>query len=150
FDTTYMRYVFGADTKNELPITTLAEDRVTFPVASGEAVANEASKIPPWERWNDFGIGLFRKGNAASAKGELRQAEEAFREVEKLGHADGPLNLARVYIKEGRLEEAVTALRGAAEFVPPAPPWSVAWLTGLVDKQNGYLDEAIGDFTSLV
>src|SRR6185503_12922670 len=29
-------------------------------------------------------------------------------------------------------------------------PWTVAWLTALVDKQNGYLDEAIAGFTSLV
>ncbi len=34
-----------------------------------------------WERWNDYGIGLLRQGK----KGESRQAEAAFAEVEKLG-----------------------------------------------------------------
>ena len=50
-----------------------------------------------WERWNDYGIGLLLEGNAGSEKGELRQAEDAFTEVERLGRPDGPLNLARVY-----------------------------------------------------
>jgi tetratricopeptide (TPR) repeat protein len=152
FDTTYMKLVFGADHVNDLPVTTLATDRVTFPVAAAAAaaVANPASPIDPWQRWNDYGIGLLRKGNTGSSKGELRQAEHAFLEVERLGRPDGPLNRARVYIKEGRLDDAVAALKSAAEHDPPAPPWSVAWFTGLVNKQNGFLDEAIADFTRIV
>jgi tetratricopeptide (TPR) repeat protein len=55
-----------------------------------------------------------------------------------------------VYIKEGRLDEAVTALQVAAAHDPPAPPWSVAWFTGLVNNQNGHLDEAIQNFVSVV
>ena len=34
---------------------------------------------------------------------QLRQAAAAFREVEKLGRFDGPLNLARVMFAEGEL-----------------------------------------------
>src|SRR5262249_32282858 len=70
-------------------------------------------------------------------------AAEAFERVEKLGRADGPLNLARVYFKEGRLEEAVSALQRAVQFNPPGPRWTIAWFNALVDKQNGYLDKAI-------
>ncbi len=156
FDTTYMQHIYGADYRNDLPVMTLATDRITFPVAgsgaagANDAVTNDPSPTPVWERWNDYGIGLLRKGDEGSQKGELRQAEEAFTEVERLGRPDGPLNLARVYIKEGRLEEAVAALRRAASHEPPAPPWSVAWFTGLVNKQNGHLDKAIENFTSLV
>ena len=36
-----------------------------------------------WQRWNDYGIGLLRKGGKSS--GQLRQAEEAFARVEQLG-----------------------------------------------------------------
>jgi tetratricopeptide (TPR) repeat protein len=137
--------------RNDLPISMLARDTVTFPVAGvSEAVQNPESKIDLWQRWNDYGIGLFRKGEKGSSKGELRQAEAAFAEVEKLGRPDGPLNRARVYIKEGRLDEAVTALNQAAAHDPPAPPWSVAWFTGLVNKQNGHLDEAIANFTAII
>ena len=80
----------------------------------------------------------------------MKQAEFAFAQVETLGRPDGPLNRARVYIKEGRLEDAVQALRIAANHTPPAPPWSVAWFTGLVNKQNGHLDEAITNFRGIL
>jgi tetratricopeptide (TPR) repeat protein len=83
-------------------------------------------------------------GCAGSDKGELRQAEAAFTEVEKLGRPEGPLNLARVFHKEGRLDEAAQALRRAA--ATGAAPWTVAWLNGLVNKENGHLDDAIANF----
>ena len=78
------------------------------------------------------------------------QAAAAFAEVEKLKRADGPLNLARVYLKEGRLDETVTALKRAAAFEPPAPRWTLAWLNGQVNKQNGYLDKAIEEYRSVL
>src|SRR6266704_518538 len=128
FDTKYMQYVFGKDFTNDLPITTIAADRVTFPVegAAGQP-ANEDSPIVPWQRWNDYGIGLLLEGDRGSEKGELIQAAQAFSEVEKLGRADGPINLARVYFKEGRLDDAVAALQRAARSDPPAPRWTIAW-----------------------
>ena len=124
---------------NELPITTLAADRITFPVKGIEAtVKNDERKIDVWQRWNDYGIGLFLEGKA-----ELRQAADAFAEVEKLKRFDGPLNLARVLEREGRLDEAVDALRRASEFKdPPAPSWVLSWLTGLVNRQQGHFEEA--------
>ncbi|MEE3052146.1 MAG: tetratricopeptide repeat protein, partial [Planctomycetota bacterium] len=122
----------------------------TFPVAGKDAkVDNGSSAIPEWQRWNDYGIGLIRKGSKGAHKGELRQAEGAFSEVERLKHADWPLNLARVYVKEGRLEDAVAALRRAAAHQPSAPPWTVSWFTGVVNKQNGHLDDAIKNFLSV-
>ncbi len=159
FDTTYMRLFQGeAFRGNDLPIMTLATDRVVFPVAgaagagaAGAGAANPESKIPLWQRWNDYGIGALQKGSDTGPhKGELRQAEDAFAEVERLGRPDGPLNRARVYLKEGRLDEAAEALAKAAAFTPPAPPWSVAWHSGLVSKQNGDLDAAILSFRRVV
>ena len=98
------------------------------------------------ERWNDYGIGLLRKGRL----GELRQAETAFRQVEQTGRSDGPANLARVYLREGRLDEAADALGRGLAAEPPAPPWLVSWLTGQVNEQNGYLDQAIGDYRRIL
>jgi Cytochrome c554 and c-prime len=148
FDTTYLRYVYGPDYVNRLPITTIAADRVTLPVAgrAGDA-PNPASPIEPWQRWNDYGIGLLLK----TGRGELRQAEDAFREVERLGRPDGPLNLARVYLRDGRVgHEAPEALRRAAAFDPPPYEWTVLWLSALVNKQNARLDEAIRDFDQIL
>ena len=145
FDTTYMRFVHDDPAWiNDLPVTVLAEDSVTFPVdGAGAAGLVQESAIPPWQRWNDYGIGLFRKGDL----GELRGAEEAFSRVEAMGKPDGAINLARVYIKEGRVaQDAPAALSRAAAFDPPARQWHLHWFGGLVNKQNGHLDEAITDF----
>ena len=164
FDTIYMNYVFGKgysngapfQLTNELPITTIASDTLTFPIANAAQPEArnpklETNSIPLWQRWNDYGIGLLLEGtDKGSEKGELLQAADAFEQVEKLGRYDGPLNLARVYFKEGRLDDAVAALQRAAKFDPPAPRWTVAWLNGLVNKQNGYLDKAISEFTSIL
>jgi tetratricopeptide (TPR) repeat protein len=165
FDTIYMNYVKGNgwtnglpfQVTNDLPIVTIASDRLTFPVGpqtstppSLAAASEGPSSIPEWQRWNDYGIGLLLKGDKGSVKGELIQAEQAFLEVERLGRPDGPVNLARVYLKEGRLAEAVNALQRAKAFEPPPPRWTLAWLSGVVNKEHGFLDEAILEFRSIL
>jgi tetratricopeptide (TPR) repeat protein len=161
FDTIYMNYVFGREytngaplqVTNDLPITTICADSVTFPVESADlsTLNTQLSTIPEWQRWNDYGIGLFLEStDKGSEKGQLIQAAQAFERVEKLARADGPLNLARVYFREGRLDDAVAALQRAAKSDPPAPRWTLAWFNGLVNKQNGYLDKAISEFRSIL
>ena len=111
FDTRYLRYFQGeAFRGNDLPVTLLASDEVVFPF-KGASVPSQPTEpsAEPWERWNDYGIALLRK----EQRGELRQAEAAFRQVEALGRGDGALNLARVYFREGRLDDAVAALPGS-------------------------------------
>ena len=156
FDTTYMQHIYGPDHTNELPITIIGEDRIRLSVTEDDtqSEAVDASVagpvIPTWQRWNDYGIGLLLKSGAGSEKGQLRQAEEAFLEVEKLQRPDGPLNLARVFLKEGRVTEAVEALQRAASFDPPAPQWTLAWFNALVNKQNGRFDEAIRELKGIL
>lgn len=142
---------FGRTMNNPLPITVLATDKVVFPVDGVAAqVANEKRDIPLWQRWNDYGIALLLEGQGG-AKGELRQAADAFAEVEKLGRYDGPLNLARVYNAEGRLDEAVEAAQRAAKFQdPPAPAWTLSWLSGLLNRQQGHLEAAEKNFRSVL
>lgn len=167
FDQTYMNFVTskrkpgdlpihgytpGEPYINNLPVTTLAVDRITLPVEGvAQTVDNPESPIPLWQRWNDYGIGLLLEGQNAGGKGELRQAEAAFQMVEQQNRFDGPLNLGRVYYNEGRLEEAVTAVQRAATFKEPAaPPWTISWLSGLINQQQGRLDEAIENFRAVV
>lgn len=132
---------------NNLPITTLAVDSVTFPVQGVDAVVdNPTPDIPVWQRWNDYGIGQLLKGKA-----ELRQAEEAFVHVEQLGRFDGPLNLARVYLEEGRLDDAVEALNRAKQLGGEGfPVWTWAWLAGSVARQQGFPEVAEKNLRSVL
>ncbi len=145
FDSEYLQYIQGDDFDgNHLPITTMASDRVVLPVAGGAAVdSNAASTIAEWERWNDYGIALLREGNSGSSKGELRQAEQVFSRVEAMQPGLGALNLARVYFKEGRLDEAAAAIHRASKASPSAPPWTLTWFSARIDHENGFLDNAI-------
>jgi len=144
FDTRFFGHVKGDQfTGNDLPITTLGADRIILPVGASSTAPAQTIDIPAWQRWNDYGIGLLRESNGGSSKGDLRQAEAAFRQVEALDRPDGPLNLARVYFKEGRLDEASEALQRAAAFDPPAYPWTLAWLSAQVERHYGHLDRAV-------
>lgn len=147
FDTTMMRQVQGESfAGNHLPISLLAEDRVGLPVGQAAQARDEPFEaIPRWQRWNDYGIGALRKPQ----RRQLRQAEEAFARVEALGRGDGALNLARVFLEEGRLADASAALQRAGEGPEPALPWSRTWFGGLLLKQQGKLVEAIDAFESL-
>src|SRR5205823_3856093 len=105
---------------------------VVLPVEGvAEGVPEQASPIKAaWQRWNDYGIGLLLQRDVAGKKGQLRQAEEAFGKLltlgvpEAVGH--GHVNLARVYLEEGRFREATEALNAAARADPPPPWWTVA------------------------
>ena len=74
--------------------------------------------------------------------------------MEQLDRFDGPLNLARVLFREagaGQLDEAVAALKRAARFEdPPAPPWTLNWLGGLINVQQGRLKEAEENFQAVL
>ena len=137
----------GGEYRNNLPVLILATDSIVLPIEGiDEEIKNADSKIPAWQRWNDYGIGLFLEGKA-----ELKQAEQAFAAVEKLNRFDGPLNLARVYLREGRIDEAVEAVqRAALAKEPAAPEWSLAWFSGLANREQGRLVEAEENFRNIV
>ncbi len=153
FNTAFLRHVLGgAFRSNDLPIVTLGADRISLPLGQQGTGTVQKSAIPQWQRWNDYGIGLLREGGPGMGMGvgELRQAEAAFRQVESLGQGDGPLNLARVYIKEGRLQDAAVALGRAAGREPVHQPWTIAWLSAKVDRELGNLDRAITTLEGIV
>jgi tetratricopeptide (TPR) repeat protein len=64
------------------------------------------------------------------------------------------LNLARVYIEEGRMNEAAAELDAAGKCDPPAPAWSRIWFTSLVNSANAdrkeHIDAVIGDLERLL
>ncbi len=152
FDRTYMDFIFGPGKGPNLPVVEMASDALTLGIEGSVAVKNEPSPIKPdWQRWNDYGIGLFLEGSdKGGSKGELRQAEEVFKKVAALGPADGWVNLARVYQREGRIPDALGALEKAAAHKEPAAPWTINWLTGQINDRNGHLDEAIANYESVL
>jgi hypothetical protein len=163
FDAIYMNYVLGRDytngaplqVTNDLPITVICSDRVTFPVegqASGPPRrARPMSAIPPWQRWNDYGIGLFLEStDRGSEKASCCRPPTPSAQVEKLGRYDGALNLARVYeTRRTTRRDGARLQRAALSTNPPPPRWTIAWFNGRVNKQNGYLDKAITEFRSI-
>ena len=152
FDRTYMDYIFGPGKGPDLPVVVMATDSVRLPVEGEPAAENPPSPIKDaWQRWNDYGIGLFLEGSdKGGQKGELKQAEPVFRKVAELGKAEGWVNLTRVYQREGRIPDARDALAKAAAQKEPAAPWTIAWLTGQINERNGYLDEAIANYESVL
>jgi tetratricopeptide (TPR) repeat protein len=153
FDRKYMDYVFGKGQGPALPVVEMAKDIVELAVEGGANPGNPPSLIKDeWQRWNDYGIGLLLEGGTKGGqKGELKQAEEVFRKVAALDRADGWINLARVYQKEGRIPDALAALEKAAAHEPePAAPWVINWLTGQINVRNGHLDDAITSFESVL
>lgn len=100
----------------DLPIVALAEDEVTLPV-----VAHNAPFPPPktialkkqWQRWNDYGIGLFLQG-------DLKAAAAAFQKVTEAdpNNPDGWVNIGRCAVQEGDMERARFVLEKALSLSP--------------------------------
>lgn len=100
----------------DLPIVTIAEDEVTLQVLDHNAPL-PAPKVDlnakEWQRWNDYGIGLFLQG-------DLKGARAAFLKVTEMDpkNPDGWVNLGRVAVQEGDMERARTVLKRALEINP--------------------------------
>ena len=92
-----------------------------------------------WERWNDYGIGLFLQG-------DTRGALEAFGQVSVIapGSPEGPINRARVHLAEGSLEEAESELIEAEKRHPGYI--KTAYFRGEVLNGYGYYDDAIAEW----
>jgi tetratricopeptide (TPR) repeat protein len=152
FDRTYMDFIFGKGEGPTLPIVVMAADSVELPIEGKPGGKVEPSPIKEaWQRWNDYGIGLLLEGgDKGSQKGELKQAEPIFRKVAELGRVDGWVNLARVFLKEGRIGEALDAIGKAAAQPDPPAPWVINWLSGQINERNGLLDEAIANYEAVL
>lgn len=143
-------WVFSGDTRNVsgalkevpvLPIVTMAVDSVRLPVTSvhdelPKAAANVA--LRGRERWNDYGIALFREG-------DLKGAQQAFQKVTNLepSYVDGWVNLARAYLREGLLPQAKTALDSAEKTHPGFH--KTHYFRGLLHKASGEYMKALSD-----
>jgi Tfp pilus assembly protein PilF len=118
--TVFTASLSGVSAKQEkipdVPIVTVAENEVTLPV-----VAHHAPKFPPktiarkqeWQRWNDYGIGLFLQG-------DLKGAAAAFQHVVEAdpNNPDGWVNIGRCAVQEGDMARARVVLEKALSLSP--------------------------------
>jgi len=94
----------------------VAEDQVTLPVIAHNAPKPETKTIvrkEEWQRWNDYGIGLFLQG-------DLKGAAAAFEKVTEADHnnPDGWVNIGRCAVQEGDMERARRVLEKALALSP--------------------------------
>ena len=100
----------------DLPIVTMAEDEVTLPVIARNAPEPQPKTMvrkDEWQRWNDYGIGLFLQG-------DLKGAAAAFEKVTEAdpSNPDGWINLGRCAVAEGDMERARAVLEKALSLSP--------------------------------
>ena len=100
----------------DLPIVALAEDEVTLPVIARNAKLPAPTTIArkeEWQRWNDYGIGLFLQG-------DLKGAAAAFQQVTQAdpNNPDGWVNLGRCAVQEGDMQRARVVLAKALAISP--------------------------------
>jgi Flp pilus assembly protein TadD len=100
----------------DLPIITVAEDEVTLTVVPHSAPQPEPREIlqaDDWQRWNDYGIGLFLQG-------DLKGAAAAFQKVTEVApsNPDGWVNIGRSAVQEGDMDRARTVIEKALSLSP--------------------------------
>jgi tetratricopeptide (TPR) repeat protein len=118
--TVFTASLSGVSAKQEkipdLPIETVAENEVTLPVVAHNAPAPLPKTIAlkeEWQRWNDYGIGLFLQG-------DLKGAAAAFQKVTEAdpNNPDGWVNIGRCAVQEGDMERARAVLEKALALSP--------------------------------
>ncbi|MCY4233037.1 MAG: tetratricopeptide repeat protein [Bacteroidetes bacterium] len=126
------KWEFNDNDAPEIPITLMAS-------ATRSSGINSDSSYALWERWNDYGIGLFLEG-------DTRGAIKAFSQVSNIASQspEGLINLARVYLEEGNLAQAESYLE-QAEFRNPGF-LKTAYFRAEVLKGYGMYEEAISEW----
>jgi tetratricopeptide (TPR) repeat protein len=149
-DYTLFAFKDNAERTPTLPVTEIATATVKLPVlaAGAEAAAGAIEKKEglDWTRWNDHGIALLRGRDPKSA-------EESFAEVDRLRPdlPDGPRNLARAKIAQGKYKDALDFL-AKAEDRAPDDPRTAFWFgrahlrLGNYDLARLALDRSLKDF----
>jgi len=100
----------------DLPIVALAEDEVTLPVVAHNQPLPSPKTVTlkqEWQRWNDYGIGLFLQGDLKGAAAAFERVTEA-----DPNNPDGWVNIGRSAVQEGDMARARTVLEKALSLSP--------------------------------
>jgi tetratricopeptide (TPR) repeat protein/RNase P subunit RPR2 len=128
-----------------LPITVIAESAVKINVTDDELeqITKTDSLQEEWVKINDYGIGLFLQNDNVTAI-------KAFKRVSELqpDRVDGYRNVARVLIREGRLDEAYLWLDKSLALKTDDP--QTMWLVGEAKQKEGEYEEAIVAYSKVI
>ncbi len=117
---TFTAPLTGVSAKREqipdLPVVAIAEDEITLSVTPHNSPAPQPKVVlqaDDWQRWNDYGIGLFLQG-------DLKAAAAAFQKVTEIDpkNPDGWVNLGRAAVQEGDMARARVVLEKALSLSP--------------------------------
>ena len=100
----------------DVPVVAIAEDQVTLPIIARNAPEPEPKAVAlkqEWQRWNDYGIGLFLQGDLKSAAAAFQKVTEA-----DPSNPDGWVNIGRCAVQEGDMARARTVLEKALSLAP--------------------------------
>ena len=130
----------------DLPIEVVAKSQVTVDVLAYNApvpqprtqLANE-----DWQRWNDYGIGLFLQG-------DLKAAQAAFQKVTEIDpkNPDGWVNIGRAALQEGDVPRARAVLEKALAINPALARANFFYAGAL--RQEGNYDGAVQHLTTVL
>ena len=100
----------------DLPVVAVAENEVTLPVLAHNTLVPAPKTMvrkEEWQRWNDYGIGLFLQG-------DLKNAAAAFEKVTEADpkNPDGWVNIGRCAVQEGDMARARVVLEKALALSP--------------------------------
>jgi Tfp pilus assembly protein PilF len=116
----FTKSLAGVSAKSEkipdVPIITVAHNEVSLDVLPANAAAPQPRTLlrkEDWQRWNDYGIGLFLQG-------DLKAAQAAFEKVTEADpqNPDGWVNIGRAALQEGDTTRARTVLEKALALSP--------------------------------
>src|SRR5437899_2641109 len=129
-----------------LPVEALAETEVTLNVAPHGARMPGTEidlKAEDWQRWNDYGIGLFLQG-------DLKGAAAAFEKVTEVDpkNPDGWVNIGRAAVQEGDMDRARTVLEKALSLSPNLA--RAHFFYAKVLRSDGRYDEATDHLRKVV
>ena len=147
---TFTAPLTGVSAKREqipnLPVEALAESEVTLNVAPHgyRMPGTEIDlKAEDWQRWNDYGIGLFLQG-------DLKGAAAAFEKVTEVDpkNPDGWVNIGRAAVQEGDMERARSVLAKALSLSPNLA--RAHFFSAKVLRSDGRYDEAADHLRQVV
>jgi len=122
-----------------LPIVVMHKAEAKLRVVPKDAKVENVCPPPKadeWMRWNDYGIGLFRQDDLQGAKRAFENVVTADGE-----NPEGLVNLGRVYVREGLIDDAEEVLGKALALNQDLA--KTHYFLGVVNKERGKYDEAL-------